>query len=122
MRPSRVVPKKRAARDAHASVAEKQIRALKARSPADIVDELRVFLYPLLTKERLRRSPAPLVLQLLKIRLDAGRLSQILRLRTHIHFVEHHQDVVKILQDHDVKYLEDVEAIMEVIARDLKQP
>ncbi|GEM_PF-5461178 len=100
------------AANTNALTTRERIQALRARTNTEVVQELRELLYPLLTKERLREGNAPLILQLLKIRLDHGNLVEILKLRRRDQVYDH-EDVVFLLQEHDADYLEQEATIIE---------
>ena len=97
------------------TVAER-IQALRRATAAELVSELRGLLYPLLTETRLCEGNAPLVLRLLKLRLDAGNLAAILALRRHPQIYAH-KDIVFVLKEHDADYLELKAVIVEKFRR-----
>lgn len=102
--------------DTHTELSGRElIHALRSRSHADILEELRALLAPFLEESCIRESPAPLVLRLLQIRLKNGVLRNVLDLHRHPQIHEHHAEVQWILEDHDADHLEWVERVIECI-------
>ncbi len=96
------------------TVAER-VRYLRRTDARTLIKELRDVIGPWLTDKRISESSAPLILRLMKIRLRAGNLSHLLCLRTHPQIYAH-KNVLSILEEFDLDYLEMEETILEEIA------